>query len=182
MPIVVLVTSCTYANWFHLRDHKDAMPEIQIIATEMHYQYLESKPRMLQPGEWHLPYISWAQGFDKSRPPGTDISVPNDWEQADILCSMGHGETNIDVLRKVSVGRCARVSYLTHEGKRDLIEDIKLHDKLKSTTESEDPGHFSPFEHVARCMPERKRVGNFVGWFQYRKEFPNEAGPGEESM
>jgi hypothetical protein len=182
MPITVLVTSCTYNNWFHLRDHKDAQPELQIIATEMHYQYLESKPHELEPGEWHLPYISTTRRVGEDGPAGLDFQVPSDFEAADILVGSEYGASSIDILRKVSTGRCARVSYLTHEGKRDLVEDIKLHDKLKSTAFSEDPGHFSPFEHVAECLARKERIGNFTGYKQYRKYFPNEAGPGEESV
>jgi thymidylate synthase ThyX len=171
MPITVLVSSTSYGNWFHLRDHKDAQPELQVIATEMHYQYLESKPQLLQAGEWHLPYIRAAATI------GPDGIGPNDYELADVMCSMEHGATNTEVLKKVSVGRCARVSYLTHEGVRDLVKDVELHDKLAATASSEDPGHFSPFEHVAMALGEPVRIGNFVGWHQYRKNFANEAGP-----
>lgn len=168
MPITVLVSATSFANWFHLRDHKDAQPEIQVIATEMHYQYLESRPQELAAGAWHLPYI---------REEDRNI-VP--WHAAangGVLDDIGQ-ET---LLKKVSVGRCARVSYLTHEGKRDLEKDVELYDKLAATTQSEDPGHFSPFEHVAMALGRPERVGNFVGWRQYRKDFPNEAGPNEVS-
>lgn len=148
MPITVLVSSTSFENWFHLRDHRDAQPEIQVIATEMHYQYLASVPALKCAGEWHLPYAQTE-----------DFELP------------------LDVVKKISVGRCARVSYLTHEGTRDPARDVELHDKLLSTIESPDPGHFSPFEHVAEALGRPEQVGNFVGWRQYRKDFANEAGP-----
>lgn len=166
MPITVLVSATSFANWFHLRDHKDAQPEIQVIATEMLYQYLESVPMPRHPGAWHRPYIR-----------------DEDIEYAEFE-AMGYSDPQPvfdDILNKISVGRCARVSYLTHDGRRDPMEDIKLHDKLKDTTDSNDPGHFSPFEHVAMSLSDRSRIGNFRGWKQYRKFFPTEAGPGEES-
>ena len=53
------------------------------------------------------------------------------------------------------MGRCARVSYLTHDGKRDLREDIKLHDKLIVQV----PLHASPAEHVAMSL-------DWPGWFR----------------
>lgn len=159
MPITVLVSATTFANFFHQRDHKDAQPEIQVIATEMHYQYLEAKPRKLAVGEWHLPYIT-----------DEDYKDP-------IVAGGRHGSTHsIDVLTQVSVGRCARVSFLTHEGKRDAAKDVELHDRLAATADSEDPGHFSPFEHVAECLPDDFPSGNFKGWRQYRKSFENESG------
>ncbi len=81
---------------------------------------------------------------------------------------------------KVSVGRCARVSYLTHDGKRDLAQDVRLHDQLLAA------GHMSPFEHVAGPMNKDEFdywyaghaagafCGNFRGWVQYRKLIPHE--------
>jgi DNA-binding FadR family transcriptional regulator len=71
-------------------------------------------------------------------------------------------------LRKISVARCARVSYLTHDGRRDSAEDIRLHDQLAQN------GHWSPFEHVAQSLETNERSGNFFGWRQYRKSFETE--------
>jgi thymidylate synthase ThyX len=74
---------------------------------------------------------------------------------------------------KVSIARCARVSYLTHDGKRDIQADLALHDRLLSS------GHMSPFEHVAQAENSEdapcRFSGNFRGWVQYRKTIPNEA-------
>jgi hypothetical protein len=38
------------------------------------------------------------------------------------------------------------------------------------------PRHLSPFEHVAQALPTSERMGNFVGFGQYRKEFKDESG------
>jgi thymidylate synthase ThyX len=170
MPITVLVSATSFANWFHLRDHKDAQPELQIVATEMHHQYLESQPQSLRAGEWHMPYIRH-----------DDHAAASDYtKRINFGGGGGRAEREDDYrsyLRRVSVGRCARVSYLTHEGRRDLEKDIELHDKLAATASSEDPGHFSPFEHVAEALDKHEPSGNFRGWRQYRKLFPTEAGP-----
>jgi thymidylate synthase ThyX len=166
MPITVLVSATNFGNWFHLRDHKDAQPELQVIATEMHYQYLETTPRKLYAGEWHLPYIREEDRSDET----LLLAIEEHRVTGQVVSSD-------DILRKVSVGRCARVSYLTHEGIRDLRQDISLHDKLAATTQTEDPGHFSPFEHPAQALARPERIGNFVGFRQYRKDFANEAGP-----
>ncbi len=171
MPITVLVSSTSYANWFHLRDHKDAQPEIQVVATEMHYQYLESTPQRLDAGSWHMPYI-----HDEDREWATIRAME---DGPDVHQHQTFTEHTEHYLKKVSVGRCARVSYLSHEGKRELEKDIELHDKLASTAKSEDPGHFSPFEHVAQALGRREQIGNFTGWRQYRKDFATEAGPQE---
>ncbi len=70
----------------------------------------------------------------------------------------------IDALKKVSAARCARVSYLTHDGKRDIEKDIELCDRLWSDR------HMSPFEHVATPARIDKFHANFRGWVQMRKE------------
>lgn len=159
MWITVIASATRWSNFFALRVHPDAQPEIQKIA-EMAYAVREaSTPAELEPGEWHLPLVGPEYGDD---------------------CYDGYRRNPVN--KAISVGRCARVSYLTHDGIRDPQKDIELHDRLKSQT----PGHWSPFEHVAtptedphdgnRFQKEvqERRSGNFVGWKQYRKEFPNE--------
>jgi hypothetical protein len=137
MFITVICTATEWDNWFKLRCHPDAQPEIGWVATEMKRQYDINIPRVLSSGEWHMPLID----FD-------DELVDDKFD-----------------LRKVSVGRCARVSYLTHDGKRDLSEDIKLADRLGQS------GHWSPFEHVAEAneINDLTWSGNLRGWKQYRE-------------
>ena len=79
-------------------------------------------------------------------------------------------------MNKISVARCARVSYLTHEGKRDQEKDLELFQRL---ADGSGFGHYSPFEHVATptASPE-ERSGPFRGWRQFRKEFPLENSEG----
>ncbi|MGH7234648.1 MAG: hypothetical protein ACREF7_04365, partial [Candidatus Saccharimonadales bacterium] len=123
-----------------------AQPEIQKVAFMMRDLYQEEVPKTLSLDEWHLPLI-----------------------QEDEL------DQPIDKLKKMAVGRCARVSYLTHDtGIRDPEKDLALYDSLLSS------GHMSPFEHVARPMTMLEFVnsngysGNFRGWHQYRKDIPGE--------
>lgn len=149
MFITVIVSATEYDNWFHLRNHRAAQPEIAWVARDMWPKWNENKPRELGPAEWHLPLFD-----DDLEFPTIDHDVPK--------------------AKKISTGRCARISYLTHEGKRDVEKDVELHDKLCSGPATGEPGHWSPFEHVARALETPDRVGNFIGWFQYRKEFSQE--------
>lgn len=149
MMITIIVTATDWANYFHLRNHKDAEPSFQKLAKQMWDLYHESMPVYRSPGEWHLPLI-----LDEDRK-----------------------EANLDTLKKVSTGRCARVSYLTHEGKRDLGEDVALHDRLIAAGDEGGPMHMSPFEHPCMAVGGRQRIGPFTGWKQYRKFFVREAGP-----
>ena len=95
----------------------------------------ESTPKQLKEGEWHIPF-------------GDKIS---DGELRDYFYNV---ENNPDpsftayqgAKLKISTARCARLSYMTFEGKIDYEKDIKLHDRLLAN------GHMSPLEHCARAM------------------------------
>lgn len=137
----VIVTATEWSNFFDLRAHKDAQPEIRVIAEMMRDLYLDSEPQLIRGEEWHLPFI---------QPEEYDGKFERD-EKA----------------RKISAARCARVSYLTHDGKRDLEADLTLYERLVSG------GHMSPLEHVA-TPGYRGFSGNFWGWTQFRKFIPNE--------
>jgi hypothetical protein len=67
---------------------------------------------------------------------------------------------------KIATARAARTSYLTMDGAIDVNKDVVLHDGLVAA------GHWSPFEHPAVATPGSH--GNFNGWHQYRRYFPNE--------
>lgn len=145
--MTVLCSATEYGNWFHLRSHYDAQPEIKWVSDAMATLHMTHQPTLLQPGEWHTPFL----GF------------PGDGDLDEIQRKM------------VSVGRCCRVSYLTHHGERDVQADIDLHNRLKSG--SGGVGHWSPFEHVARALDTDVPIltsGNFIGWEQYRKLFREE--------
>ena len=123
--------------------------------------YTGSAPTPVNYGEWHMPLLSPSEAFDL----------------------LIQGMTQKD-LCKISVGRCARVSYLTHDGKRDPKADIELYERLAKS------GHMSPLEHVARPMTQEELYatgfydtnplsakgyyGNICGWMQHRKEIPGE--------
>jgi hypothetical protein len=81
---------------------------------------------------------------------------------------------------RVSAARCARVSYLNHDGTvPDPTKDLEL---FKRLVEGERM-HASPLEHQATPdlrMPDGEwdntpLQGNLVGWMQFRKFFPNES-------
>jgi hypothetical protein len=65
----------------------------------------------------------------------------------------------------ISVARCARVSYLNHDGKVDVDRDLTLAKRLREEQ------HWSVFEHQATPQPEqRSSPSNFDWpWLQHRK-------------
>jgi hypothetical protein len=149
----VIVTATEWDNFFKLRISKEAQPEIRQIATFMKEAIDESYPAEKCALEWHLPLID-EEDVDE---------VEENWEDYAFLEK--HANPT-HILRLISAGRCARVSYLTHDGRRDLSADVLLAQRLVAD------GHMSPFEHIATPLnyPDRYS-GNFRGWRQFRKQF-----------
>lgn len=170
MYITAIVSATEWGNFYHLRHHKDAQPEFQHLVQLMWPIYCRSKPKVLLPGQWHLPLIE-EEDIDHA-----NYIVLKSYYCCDICFDAEYVDSETQkLLRKVSVGRCARVSYLTHDGRRDFQADIDLCNRLANTANAGEPGHWSPFEHVAQAADEADyQSGNFRGWKQYRKEFPNE--------
>jgi len=141
MWITVICTATEYDNFFQLRCHEDAQPEIQEIARMMRIIYDSHIPELLEIGRWHLPYISEEDSKEYS----------------------------IEEQKKLSVARCARVSYLTHDGEHNPEKDLALYKYLWES------GHYSPFEHQARSSYDNMKSGNFSGWVQHRKEVEHDS-------
>lgn len=162
MWITVVITATEWNNLFRLRCHSDAEIHFQKIAGMIQDALTASSPRELPAGYWHLPFVE-------------DIAADT-IAAVDLLQSIDcppqfRGLDYDEALRRASVARCARVSYLTHEGKRDIAKDLDLYDKL---VQGSGFGHWSPHEHVARSEDELVRSGPFIGWTQFRKMQPNE--------
>ncbi len=145
---VVIITATEWDNFFALRINPDAQAEIRRPAELMLQAITNSTPELKHEGEWHVPFLQ-----------------P---EEQPLL------EEDLDTALRACCARCARVSYLTHDGIRDLEADIALYTRLVNG------GHMSPLEHVATPssfkIPTLSTIergdrehGNFVGWKQLRK-------------
>lgn len=149
------ITSATsFSNFFAQRVSPLAQPELEACASLMRDAYELSEPTPLAPGDWHTPYIQ-----------------PEEYQEFDL-----------EQRKRVSVARCARVSYLSQAGVRDVAADEGLYERLVSAS----PPHAAPLEMVATPWPENvqtiditaddgsevsfvvPRLGNFVGWRQLR--------------
>lgn len=178
----VIVTSTEWNNWDGLRCSPEAQPEIKTIADMMREARASSQPKQLCHGEWHLPLVNdidqLTDDYVKRVPPGFELDD-----------DLRHF---VKFLVLVCVGRCARVSYLTHNGERDPHADVELAMRLLSS------GHMSPFEHAARPMTRNDAAealwrfsgvtgvdvldvdvrehfsGNLRGWVQARKHVKHE--------
>lgn len=144
--ISVVCTATEWDNFFELRNHPDAQPEIHVLAALMQAEMNASTPvlrarnREHESG-WHLPYVS----REERRAYDTDPQF----------------------LAKLSSARCARTSYLNHDGTNPVIaKDVQLFNDLVGSV----PLHASPTEHQGYPLPlADQRSKNFCGWRQHRE-------------
>jgi hypothetical protein len=127
-----VVTATAWENFFDQRCSPLAQPEIREVAELMRQARDASTPHNVGDGDWHLPYV-W------------DDAETCEWAAA----NTPPGEPGIPayytMLAQISAARCARVSYLTQDGRRDPQEDLNLYERLVTAR----PAHWSPLEHVA---------------------------------
>jgi len=164
----VVATATEWDNFFWLRDHEDAQPEIRELARVMLLAMNQSKPVILYETEWHMPYFEngyWKEHFSN-----------NTLEEALMISS----------------SCCAQTSYRKSDD--SLEKAIIVYNKLVESK----PVHASPFEHQAKPMKHissandamniakweagvthldssfRLWSANFCEWVQHRKLINND--------
>ena len=137
-----IITSTEWSNFFDLRCHPDADPTMRALADAMRdaIEGSDADDKVLDTGDWHLPYIG----------ENDILALEPDWK----------------TLAMISAARCARVSFLNHDGSApDIEKDIALAKRLLESK------HMSPSEHQAIADPEnwnQHQHANFRGWRQHR--------------
>ena len=155
--IKVVASATDWDNFFHLRRHPDAQPEIHELANQMWDVYQVSNPASLKMGEWHLPYV---QPFyvDGELRYGRTIRDMHNTEPELVRLSL-------EDAKKISASCCAQVSYRLLDNSVDKA--TMIYDRLVKST----PVHASPFEHQATPFKHHiTESGNFRGWDQLRQE------------
>lgn len=160
-----LISSTSWANFLHLRDHDDAEPHFHDLAGLVREALAGAEYQKLAPGEWHLPYIT-------------------DEDRARAYARERVGEANA-ILQKLSVARSARISYAPFDGDASIERELERYNLLVGSH----PLHASPAEHQAQVdkyagdpmsndftgYANEHLSGNLgPGWIQYRKTLPGE--------
>lgn len=166
--INVVVTSTDFDNFFWLRRHADAQPEIKVLADRMFDAFERAEPELLGDDDWHVPFVT-----------------PQDRQR--LVVDQGPGKyaatqrlVTQQELALISTARSARTSYMTHDGRvPDFAEDMELARRLIGS----EPLHASPAEHQAKPDVPLIETGGWAhnlngnlcpGWVQYRKTLPRE--------
>jgi hypothetical protein len=147
----VVITATEWDGFFDQRVSELAQPEIRVFAEAVKEAMDASEPEEIGVDGWHLPFI---QPDEKNLTHKVRVAA--------------------------SVARCARVSYLNHDGVRDVEKDIDLFIKLVTAQ----PPHASPLEHIAMWTPAtapESAYRNFTrGWIQFRAMIEDGMLPIEE--
>lgn len=156
--ITVVCTATQWDNFFALRCHEAAQPEIHALADLMYDLYQANTPKSVEAGYWHLPLL-------------TKEDIKECCDVTKVQC-LKDSLFSMNLAIKRSVAKCARVSYLNHDGtKNTLDQDLELYKRLLGNI----PIHASPAEHQGQAQNSSLvRSGNFHGWVQYRKTLENE--------
>ena len=171
MTMKTVISGTEWKNFFWLRAHADAQPEIHELAIKMWDAYNKSTPTRLYPGEWHVPYVNSYRHFSDS-----DLRY----------CDANNQEITAEQAKIISASCCAQVSYRKNDDSYEKAE--KIFDQLINSQ----PCHASPVEHQATPMRidalksweagvthcdrnQQMWSGNLRGWIQHRKLIQGEA-------
>ncbi|WP_205937643.1 FAD-dependent thymidylate synthase [Rhizobium leguminosarum] len=149
-----LITSKSWANFFHLRDHEDAEPHFHDLAALVRGAIRNASYQWLKPGEWHLPYVTKSEMANNP----------------------------LEVQRQLSVARSARISYAPFDGDFSIAREIERYDLLvgsqplhASPTEHQATPDLFKKVNGKVVFDNPELGGNFgPGWIQFRKTLPFE--------
>lgn len=161
-----LITSTSWANFLHLRDHEDAEPHFHDLAALVRRALKDAEYQILKPGDWHMPFI-----------------LPQEKKFHDLA-----------TLQKLSVARSARISYAPFDGDASIERELERYDLLVGSSPlhaSPTEHQATPDTRTAidryRVVNGRKKFvssgwdwdngaqhGNFRGWIQFRKTLAGE--------
>lgn len=176
-----VMTATCMDNFFWLRNHEDAQPEIRELARLMWEELEKSVPQKLKPGQWHTPYV--LSGVHIETGEFVYYVIGKDGEQEFLT---------LEEALQVSSSCCAQVSY------RKLDDTLEKAQMVYQRLVESEPVHASPFEHQATpimvpdfycgdCQEQavwedgvthvdkNKKFwsGNLIGWIQFRQTIPN---------
>lgn len=187
-----VMTTTEDDNWFWLRNHTDAQPEIHALASVMLEEKRNSHPVILRQGDWHVPY--YGDGYWR------DSGYVNG--QMEALFNKRDRFSTLKNALAISSSCCAQVSY------RKLDDSLDKAGEVYARLIESEPVHASPFEHQATPMAESGEFwdesgdygvncasdpntwqegithvdrngnfwsGNFKGWIQHRQLIKNNA-------
>lgn len=167
----LVISGTEWNNFFNLRIHKDAEPNIREMAIKIYELIYKSDGISLQNGEWHLPYIEYYEDF-----------------YGNISYGFNGSPISLTEAIRISLACVAQVSYRSLNTNPEAID--RIYNSLFPSNGA--PIHGSPAQHLATPFKEAQCKGDWQegethrdrdgyswsaqlrGWCQYRKLIPNE--------
>lgn len=168
-----VLTATDWDNFLSLRNHDDAEPHLHELAKCIKIALEISKPQLLNPGEWHLPFVR---------------TIRN--SEGKLEYYIDNNKIQLEDGKKISASCCAQISY--RKSDTSLEKAIDLFNKFNFELKNDNPPHYSPTQHQGTPVDylllnqEHKwqdtigithmdRKYNlwseaFCGWIMYRKE------------
>lgn len=159
-----VVSATEWDNFFWLRKHEAAQPEIHELARCMYEARKQSVPQVLNAGEWHLPFVRTEREDDGE----LSFQIHADETLGGIQF------IEVEDALKVSAARCAAVSFRNSdyglEKSREVWERL-VGDERK---------HSSACEHQAKVM--QKMLCGFTGAEDYEINVPDYPSTWEQGV
>lgn len=157
-----VVTATCYENWFWLRDHADAQPEIRALAVAMLNELDSQDPARLGYKDWHMPYFGEGYWLE-----GCGIPLADALAISSSCCAQVSFRKLDDTLEKARMiyarlveSEPVHASPFEHQAK-PMLRGADF--RNKGITHKDRAGHFWS--------------GNFVGWIQHRQLIQNNVAP-----
>lgn len=144
------IIDCEYWNnldWLK-RNKGQADIHMMFLAEAIYDARNENTPNKLKEGEWHIPYGNDFDGLELNR-------IASKLSNGNIEFNEAINQAKC----KISIARCARLSYKTL-GDNPVIDyekDLQLYEVLSKS------GHWSPFEHIAKVMTNQEYISYLKG-------------------
>lgn len=172
-----VMTATCMDNFFWLRNHEDAQPEIKVLARLMWEALNSEDPVTLQPGDWHVPYFG--EGYWLK---GCGISLEDALAISSSCCAQVSYRRLDDTLEKAQMifkrlveSEPVHASPFEHQATpmkhSTSRESIVAHLSGKEDKAADGKAWELGATHADRN--DQLWSGNFIGWIQHRQLIPN---------
>lgn len=150
---------CETVDWLSINKGQSEIHMMEL-AECMYNAINTSVPNDLEPGQYHRPFtasLTTEAGLAVLDYVDKEVdSVKQQFNSYDEYNDY-HDKLYCEVTNKVAIARCARISYMTFDGKISIEKDLRLYDSLLKS------GHWSPFEQIAQCMTDEEYMNHVNG-------------------
>lgn len=166
-----VLTATDLDNFFYLRNHPDADPNIKTLAAAMWKALQESTVATLTPGDWHMPYFGdgyWLQGcgipLEDALAISSSCAAQTSFRTSDDSLEKAHR-----IFDRLVESKPVHASPFEHQATPMHDVDWKLNINLRAFPQT--------WEQGITAMDRNGNFwsGNFMGWIQHRQLIPDNA-------